>query len=81
MRTTLDIDDDVLQAAKEIARKRKSTAGNVLSELARIALTGNAKAADSVAEAPAFYGFRPLPAAGRVVSNETVDRLRDQESI
>ena len=35
MRTTLDIDDDVLQAAKEIAVTRRSTAGKVISELAR----------------------------------------------
>jgi hypothetical protein len=35
MRTTLDIDDDVLQAAKELAEARQSTAGKVLSELAR----------------------------------------------
>jgi hypothetical protein len=38
MRTTLDIDDDVLQAAKELAISRGSTAGKVLSELARQAL-------------------------------------------
>ena len=35
MRTTLDIDDDVLQAAKELAAIRSSSAGKVLSELAR----------------------------------------------
>jgi hypothetical protein len=38
MRTTLDIDPDVLQAAKEIAEHRGTTAGKVLSELARKAL-------------------------------------------
>ena len=38
MRTTLDIDDDVLQAAKELAGNRRTTAGKVLSELARRAL-------------------------------------------
>jgi hypothetical protein len=38
MRTTLDIDDDVLQAAKELAAVRKKTTGQVLSELARQAL-------------------------------------------
>jgi hypothetical protein len=38
MRTTLDLDDDVLQAAKEIAEIRRTTAGKVLSELARQAL-------------------------------------------
>jgi hypothetical protein len=35
MRTTLDIDDDVLQAAKEIAANRSSTMGKVISELVR----------------------------------------------
>ena len=35
MRTTIDITDDVLQAAKELAAIRKQTAGEVLSELAR----------------------------------------------
>ena len=38
MRTTLDIDSDVLQAAKELAEHRGTTAGKVLSELARKAL-------------------------------------------
>ena len=38
MRTTLDIDDDVLQAAKELAAVQKKTAGQVLSDLARQAL-------------------------------------------
>lgn len=35
MRTTLDLDDDILQAAKELAAARGTTAGRVLSELAR----------------------------------------------
>ena len=35
MRTTLDIDDDVLLAAKELAAAQVTTAGKVLSELAR----------------------------------------------
>jgi hypothetical protein len=38
MRTTLNLDDDVLQAVKEIARLRGSTAGHILSELVRTAL-------------------------------------------
>lgn len=38
MRTTLNIDDDVLRAVKEIARLRGNTAGAILSELAREAL-------------------------------------------
>jgi hypothetical protein len=38
VRTTLDIADDVLLAAKEIAASRRMTTGQVLSELARKAL-------------------------------------------
>jgi len=35
MRTTLDIEDDVLQAAKELAQREGGTAGRVISTLAR----------------------------------------------
>jgi hypothetical protein len=38
MRTTLDLDPDVLQAVRELAKFRGTTAGKVLSELARRAL-------------------------------------------
>ena len=43
MRTTLDLDDDVLLAVKELALFRGSTAGKVLSDLARKALEPSAK--------------------------------------
>lgn len=38
MRTTLDLDDDVLEAIKELAGMKKQTAGQVASELMRKAL-------------------------------------------
>ncbi len=81
MRTTLDIDEEVLRAAKEIARRRRSTAGAVISELARQALSGRATAVTGIGEPESFYGFRPLPADGRVVSTETVEDLREEEGI
>jgi hypothetical protein len=34
MRTTLDIDDDVLTAAKELAAAENKTAGRIISDLA-----------------------------------------------
>lgn len=37
-RTTLDIDEDVLETAKELAARRGTTAGHVISELVRTAL-------------------------------------------
>ena len=39
MRTTLDIDDDVMQASKEIARLKNQGIGRALSDLARRGLT------------------------------------------
>ena len=39
MRTTLDIDDDVLQAAKELGALHGKSAGQMVSELARRALS------------------------------------------
>jgi hypothetical protein len=42
MRTTLDLDEDILQAAKELAVARGSTAGKILSELARKGLASSA---------------------------------------
>lgn len=38
MRTTLEIDDDVLAAVKSLAKVRKRSAGQIVSELAREAL-------------------------------------------
>lgn len=38
VRTTLNLDDDVLQVAKQLALQRGTTAGQVISDLARQAL-------------------------------------------
>ena len=75
MRTTLDIDEDVLQAAKEIAAMRKSTAGKVLSELARKALE------PSGPTLPVRNGVPVLPprAGERQVSMDDVNRLLDDD--
>ena len=80
MRTTLDIDDDVLQAAKELARRERKTAGRILSELARRGLT---EAKDTLSTKPtareAFLGFRPFARRGTIVTNEMIDRLREED--
>lgn len=81
MRATRDIDGEVLRAVKEIARREGRTARAVLSDLARRALTQSAPAPQATPEPAPFFGFRPLAAAGRVVSNETIDRLREDEGV
>jgi hypothetical protein len=79
VRTTLDIDDDVLQAAKELARRDHKTAGQILSELARRGLTeASGPAAKKGGEKEAFLGFHPFVRRGTIVTNETIDQLRDE---
>ena len=75
MRTTLDIDDDVLFAAKDLARREKKSTGRIITELAR---KGLSRAATVSARKPkAVYGFRPFPKEGRIVSNELINKLRE----
>jgi hypothetical protein len=79
MRTTLDIATDVLQAAKERARREKKTVGEVISELARSALTAPPQTA-AAREPRAVYGFRPFPKRGGIVTNELIDKLREDDA-
>ncbi len=80
MRTTLTIDDDVLLAARALARRQKQTMGSVLSELARRGL--NAARAEREANAvDEFLGFRPFSGDGEPATNELVDAIRQSEGI
>jgi hypothetical protein len=74
MRTTMDLDEDVLHAVKELAGVRGTTAGKVLSELARRAL-----ASDS--PAPRMRNGVPLlrrqPSGSPRLTMKRVNELRD----
>jgi hypothetical protein len=84
MRTTLDIDEDVLAAAKELARRQRLSTGRMVSRLLRQGLTGQgmpvASSDQRNASAPPATGFRPFP-AGRVVTNDQVNALREAEGV
>ncbi len=74
MRTTLDIDEDLVQVARQLARQRGTTMGRVISDLARKALAPKG--------APAMRNGVPLfvPKAGaRTPSMALVNQLRDEE--
>ena len=75
----MDIADDVLFAARELARKEKKTAGQVLSELARRGLQAAGPQARPENEGEEFFGFRPLPHRGVIVTNELIDRLLEDD--
>ncbi len=74
MRTTLDIEPDILQAAKEIAAKDRTTAGKVLSQLARQGLSlppsGKIKVRNGVPQ---------LTRRGEIITSEHVRRILDEE--
>ena len=75
MRTTLDIDADVLQAAKELADLHRKTTGQMVSELLRRAL-------QPAAPAPKVRNGIPLltprPGMGPITM-ALVNQLRDDE--
>ena len=81
MRTTLDIDDDLLAAAKEVAKRERRTAGQIVSALMREALHARASLPAAGTSRRDLYGFRPIPAGGAVVTNELVEKLREELEI
>jgi hypothetical protein len=74
MRTTLDLDEDVLQAAKELADFHGTTAGKVLSDLARKALTP-ARAGRIRNGVPVI----PRRPGAPILTMKLVNEIRDEE--
>ena len=74
MRTTLELDDELLVKAKAIAKERGETLGQVISSLANQTLSSQ--------EPPKYRnGFRLIynKPAGRPHTMEFVNELRDEE--
>ena len=81
MRTTLQLDDDVLAAARVLARQRRRSVGDVISDLARQALSGAADGgAENVLSQRSGLPQLPVTASGGVVDLERVNQLRDEEA-
>lgn len=74
MRTTMDIDDDVLSAAKELAAAEHTSTGKVISNLARAGLQRGSAAATKRRN-----GLPLLPGHRNLVTSEQVERLLDDE--
>lgn len=73
MRTTLDIDEDVLYAAKEIAKRQGISMGRVISNLARQALIHPLETTTRN-EVPLF----PRRSDAGIVTLELINQLRDE---
>lgn len=80
MRTTIDIDEDVLLAAKEHAARERKSLGAVISALARESLRRPVQAAR---RAPARRGgrFAVLPQRDEVITVEHVRGIQDAEGV
>ena len=74
MRTTLDIDDDVLFAVKDLAAVEKKSAGKMLSDLARQALQRQPAESSEVRN-----GFPLLRGSRNFVTPSQVDELLEDE--
>jgi len=75
MITTLNIDDDILQAAKEIAQREHRTAGHVISELARRALLKPATP-ETIRN-----GVPVLDSGSDLITLDHVQKIMDEEGI
>jgi hypothetical protein len=74
MRTTLDISQDVLLAAKEMAARMNMSMGEVISELARKSLRGGNPAQNGMRN-----GFPVLAPSGQAITSEFIKALMDAE--
>jgi hypothetical protein len=79
MRTTLDLDPEVLVAAKELAKRQHKTAGQVVSELLRQALSQSNDRTQSSGSNGTQHGFRPFPSRGGIVTNQLIEELREEQ--
>ena len=75
MRTTLDIDDEILLTVKQIAEQRKTTAGNVVSALLRESLQPKGFELEYRDGVPIL----PRRPNGPVVTTELVNRLANED--
>lgn len=73
MRTTLDIDDDVVAAARELAAGERRSLGSVISELARRGLT------PARVEAEGDLPVIRVPAGTPPITPEMVRRALDED--
>lgn len=85
MRTTLDIDDDILSAAKELAKVEGRTAGQVISDLARRALTTAPGLPPGLSEQAVAYDADAWPTfpkrGGPPVTSEMVRKIEEELDI
>jgi predicted CopG family antitoxin len=80
MRTTLTIDDHVYRRVQGMARSSGKRLGEVVSELLRQRLEGDCPVERRNEEEDGF-DFVTMPATGRTIRSEDVERILEEEGV
>ena len=86
MRTTIDIEDDIYLYARQIASAERVAIGKIVSRMMRDSLRP-AIALGVREQAQDQYGYvykngiPVIPADGRVITQELIDRIREDEGL
>ena len=83
MRTTLDLEPDVLLQARQIAQMQRTSIGKTVSRLLRERFQSPPQT-EQAPDANGFIyrnGFAVLPSRGEIISAEHVQRLMDEEGV
>ncbi len=79
MRTTVTLDDDAYEAAQAIARASGKKLGNVLSEMARLAIqTADSGSNKPVSKGSSRFPTFEVPADARVIPASRIQRALDE---
>ncbi len=81
MRTTINIAEDALLAARHLAQRERMPLGDAVSELVRRGATGGGKRAAERQHAPLRGRFALLPARDEVITPQHVRELMEREGI
>ena len=79
MRTTLDIERDVLLAAKDMAKREGLTTGKIISRLVRKALCGGN--ADSPLKIDYRNGVPVVSTGDEIITMEHIRSIMDEEGV
>ncbi len=81
MRTTLNLEDDALIAAQSLARRRKISLGEAVSELVRKGAAVGSQASLTASSAPLRGRFALLPQRDEVITADHIRDLMEREGI
>ncbi len=81
MRTTLNLADDALLVAKQVAARDRLSLGDAVSQLVRAGAGVRSHAAEPTRQAPLRGRFALLPQRDEVITPAHVRELMDREGI